>query len=229
MPELRRQHRDQMAALEERIIAMGSRVLDMLDEAMAALVTGDGDRGEGVVRADDEIDRMHAEVQEGIFRTLSLQAPVASELRLVSALIHANLHTERLGDLCVNIAKFARLVEDLPHDAELLAQFTEMSGHTRRVIARAMEALGRRDAAAARELPALDDPIDQLNRGLFKRLVQLAASDETKLDWAMRMVLVARYLERMGDHAVDIGEQVIFAVTGETVELQSNSPPASLG
>jgi phosphate transport system protein len=149
---------------------------------------------------------------------------VASELRLVAALLHVNVHLERMGDVCVNIAKFVKLVGDFPGEDELLRQIHEMGEHGKRVARRALEAFSARDLEAAYELPAMDDPLDQLNKGLFRRLVALAASDETRLDWAMRMVLVARNLERFGDHAVDIGEQAVFAVTGRMIELSSNSP-----
>lgn len=226
MVELRREYRGRLSQLEDRLLEMGNRVLDMVSEAMSALADGDVQRGAAVIRADDRLDRMYAAMQEEIFTTMALQAPVASELRLLGALLHANIHLERMGDLCVNIGKFVRLTEDLPTDPELMAQLLDMGQHARRVIARSLEAFARRDVDMVMELPELDDPLDRLNKGLFRRLVQLAAADETRLDWAMRMVLVARYLERLGDHAVDIGEQAIFAVTGEAVELASNSPPS---
>ncbi len=226
MPELRRDYRDRLTDLEDDLIAMGNRVLEMLAEAMTALGNHDQQRAAAVIRADDRIDAAYQRIQEGVLTTIALHAPVASELRLLSAFMHANIHLERMGDLCVNIGKFVALVEDFSDDPELMAQLQEMGQHARRVIGRSLEALARRDLELVHTLPELDEPLDQLNKGLFKRLVRLAAADETRLDWAMRMVLVARYLERLGDHAVDIGEQVIFAVTGESVELASNSPVA---
>ncbi len=224
MVELRREYRGRLSQLEDRLLEMGNRVLEMVSEAMSALADGDVQRGAAVIRADDRLDLLYSAMQEEIFTTMALQAPVASELRLLGALLHANIHLERMGDLCVNIGKFVQLTQDLPADPELMAQLQEMGHHARRVIARSLEAFARRDVDMVMELPGLDDPLNRLNKGLFRRLVQLAAADETRLDWAMRMVLVARYLERLGDHAVDIGEQAIFAVTGEAVELTSNSP-----
>ncbi|MGH3665217.1 MAG: phosphate signaling complex protein PhoU [Egibacteraceae bacterium] len=224
MVELRREYRDRMTALEDDVLSMGHLVLDMLDEALRALAAQDTERAADVIRSDDRLDARYVDVQQQILTTLALQAPVASELRLLSAFIHANIHLERMGDLCVNIAKFVQLAEPFDHDPDLLDQLQEMGGHARRLISRSLDAVARRDLDIVRQLPELDEPIDQLNKGLFRRLVQLAADDETRLDWAIRMVLVARYIERIGDHAVDIGEQVIFAVTGEQVELASNSP-----
>jgi phosphate transport system protein len=222
--ELRAGHREHLVQLEDRVLAMGDRVLDMMTQAMDALERRDQELGRAVIAMDDALDHEYAAVQDGILTTLALQAPVASELRLVAALLHVNVHLERMGDVCVNIAKFVKLLADFPGEDELLRQIHEMGEHGKRVARRALEAFSARDLEAAYELPAMDDPLDQLNKGLFRRLVALAASDETRLDWAMRMVLVARNLERFGDHAVDIGEQAVFAVTGSMVELSSNSP-----
>lgn len=225
MPKLRRHFRDRLATLEDDVLGMGQRVLDMLSEVMAALDDRDVARADQVIRADDRVDEIFRGVQAEVLTTLALEAPVASELRVVNALIHVNLHLERVGDLCVNTALFVRQVEHLLDDPGLMAQFQEMGQHAARVVASSLESFARRDADAARAVAVLDDPIDRLNKGLFRRLVELAAADEERLDWAMRMVLVARYLERIGDHGVDIAEQTIFVVTGETVELASNSPP----
>jgi len=222
--ELRAGHREHLVQLEDRVLAMGDRVLDMMTQAMDALERRDQELGRAVIAMDDALDHEYAAVQDGILTTLALQAPVASELRLVAALLHVNVHLERMGDVCVNIAKFVKLLADFPGEDELMRQIHEMGEHGKRVARRALEAFSARDLEAAYELPAMDDPLDQLNKGLFRRLVALAASDETRLDWAMRMVLVARNLERFGDHAVDIGEQAVFAVTGRMIELSSNSP-----
>ena len=223
MAMLRRSFHDRLAAIEDELLSMGEQVDVMIEQVLEALRNHDVELAAQVIRADDRIDASYYRVQEEALTTLALQAPVAGDLRLVSALLHANLHLERIGDLCVNIAKFVQQVERLMDDAELTAQLHEMGGHSRRVVRRALESFSRRDVEAARQLPVLDDPIDQLNKGLFRRLVKLAADDQL-LDWAMRMVLVARYLERIGDHAVDIAEQTIFLVTGEAIELTSNSP-----
>lgn len=224
MTELRREYRDRMTGLEDDLLAMGNRVLEMLAEAMTALAERDRQRAESVIRADDRLDALYEQVQAGVFTVMALQSPVASELRLLSAFMHSNIHLERMGDHCVTIGKFVILTEEFSDDPELGAQLQEMGQHARKLVTRSLEALARRDLDLVATLPELDDPLDQLNKGVFMRLVRLAAGDETRLDWAMRMVLVARLLERIGDHAVDIGEQVIFAVTGNTVELASNSP-----
>ena len=224
MAKLRRDYREGLSGLEDRIISMGARVVEMLSEAMGALAGHDAERAAAVIRTDDLLDEQYEDVHETILTLLALQAPVATELRLLSAFLHCNIHLERMGDLCVNIARIVSLVNPDTEDPELMAQVQEMAQHARRVIDRALESLVQRDLDLVATLPVLDDPIDKLNRGLFKRMVHKAIVEEEKLDWAMRMVLVSRYLERMGDHAVDIGEQVHFIVTGDNIELASNSP-----
>ena len=224
MAKLRREYREGMSGLEDRILSMGSRVIEMLTESMEALAAHDVERAAAVIRADDVLDEQYEDVHDTILTLLALQAPVATQLRLLSAFIHCNIHLERMGDLTVNIAKIVSWIDQDAEDSELMAQVQEMAQHARRVIERALEALAKRDLDMVAELPGMDDPIDKLNRGLFKRMVRLAIVEESKLDWAMRMVLVSRYLERMGDHAVDIGEQVHFIVTGDNIELASNSP-----
>ena len=222
--QMRRDFYEKLAAIEDTLLTMGDDVLEMASEAMAALADRDIPRAEAVIRADDRVDAKSNEVEQEIFTLLALQSPVAGELRLLQAFVHTNVHLERMGDQCVNIAKFVALTESMHDDPELSDQLQEMGGHARRVVSQTLAALRGRDVALARQLPEFDEPVDRLNKGLFKRLAQIAASDETKLDWAMRMVLVSRYLERLADHAVDVGEQVIFAETGERPELSSNSP-----
>ncbi len=224
MPKLRHEYRDRLASLEDDLLSMGARVLDMVDACVDALARHDTEAAQAVIRSDDPLDAAYNAFEDGVLTTIALQGPVASELRLLTAFLHTNVHLERMGDLCVNISKFVLLVEDYAHDPELMAQLQEMGGHAHRVIARSLDALSRRDLDLVLSLPRLDEPLDQLNKGLFARLVRLAATDEQRLDWAVSMVLVARYLERLGDHAVDIGEQVHFMVTGRRVELASNSP-----
>jgi phosphate transport system protein len=143
---------------------------------------------------------------------------VAKDLRLVAGVLHINSHIERMGDLCVNMAKFVRITKDYPPVPGIQATLTEMGGHAQKMVAAAMTCFIRRDLELAERLPILDQPLDRLNAEVFRQIERAAADDRT-LEWASRMVLVARYLERIGDHSVDIGEQVVFIVTGEVKEL----------
>ncbi len=214
MPELRRNFHEHLRVLEDDILGMGQRVLRMLAGAMAALQRRRGDEADAVIAADDQVDAVYRATQESVLTMLALEAPVASELRLVTALMHTSIRLERVGDLCVNIARYARQSGELAGDAEVRRVLEEMGTHARRLLERSLQSLAHRDVALALQLAELDDPLDRLNAGLPPRLVQLGAGDAQRLDWAFHTVLVGRYLERIGDHAVAIGQQVVFYASG---------------
>ncbi len=155
-----------------------------------------------------------------ILRTLALEAPVAKDLRLLAGVLHVNSHIERMGDLCVNMARFVKLAGHDQPDPEIQSTLTEMGEHARNLLATALGCFARRDVELAERLPIIDQPLDELNELVFRQLESLPAGPGSSPGpWASRMVLVARYLERIGDHSVDIGEQVVFIVTGEVREL----------
>jgi phosphate transport system protein len=203
-----------LEGLEAKLLQMGQLVQSQLDRTLEALASFDTTLADEVIVRDDQIDRSYVEVEQEILRTLALQAPVAKDLRLVAGVLHINSHIERMGDLCVNMAKFVRIAKDYPPVPEIQSMLVEMGGHAQRMVAAAMTCFARRDLELAERLPILDQPL-----GEVFRQIERAAADDRTLEWASRMVLVARYLERLGDHSVDIGEQVVFIVTGEVKEL----------
>jgi phosphate transport system protein len=207
-----------LEGLEAKLLQMGQLVQSQVDRTLEALNSFDTTLADEVIVRDDQIDRTYVEVEQEILRTLALQAPVAKDLRLVAGVLHINSHIERMGDLCVNMAKFVRITKDYPPVPEIQATLTEMGGHAQRLVAAAMTAFARRDVELAERLPIMDQPLDRLNSQVFMQ-IERAGEDDRALEWASRMILVARYLERLGDHSVDIGEQVVFIVTGEVREL----------
>jgi phosphate transport system protein len=206
-----------LEGLEAKLLQMGQLVQSQLDRTLEALSRFDTTLADEVIVRDDQIDQSYVEVEQDILRTLALQAPVAKDLRLVAGVLHINSHIERMGDLCVNMAKFL-ITKDHPTVPEIHAALVEMGGHAQRMVAAAMTCFARRDLELAERLPIYDQPLDRLNAEVFRQ-IERAAGDDRTLEWASRMVLVARYLERIGDHSVDIGEQVVFIVTGEVKEL----------
>jgi phosphate transport system protein len=158
---------------------------------------------------------------------MALQTPVAGDLRLISAILHSNLHLERIGDMAVNIAKIYLSVRDLPTSQSIQAHIREMEDVVRPMIRTAMEAFRRRDLELCLRLPEMDDPVDRLNLGMYKEVAALAGDPEL-LNWGLRMILVARQLERVGDHSVDIAEQVGFLITGEFREFTDASHPVDI-
>jgi phosphate transport system protein len=208
----------ELTELKARLVELGAMVQIQLDHALAALATGDPDAVEGIVGGDQQINQLSAEIDWGLLRTLACQAPVASDLRLVAGLLHVNEHLERMGDLCVNLARAIPELVEWPPPADVQAALAQMGAAVRQVVNAALACFADSDSAGAERLPALDAAVDQLNDGIFHQLEQI--NDPTAVAWATRLVLVARFLERLGDQAVDVGEQVCFIVTGEVRELQ---------
>jgi phosphate transport system protein len=206
------------------VVELGERADDMLGAALTALRDGDVGASAHVVLADGVVDRLDEQVQQGVVATIARHGPMGRDLRLLTALLRTSLHLERMGDYAVNVARAAERSAPFPADPELAAQLGEMGELAREVGRRAVQAFVHTDAELAATVPALDDGVDRLNVGIFHRLVRLAAEDEQRLEWATRMILVARLLERYGDHGVDLAEQTVYVVTGRTVEFSSNDP-----
>lgn len=204
---------DELSTAERGLLSEGSLVREQLARVMDALGRTDRELAQVVIADDDRVDDIYLATDARILNLIALQAPVASDLRLVSALLHSNVHLERIGDLCVNVAKFVLNDHDRPADAPLLATLEEMGVRAGEMIEIALRALSARDVDLAETLPEKDDSIDLLNRQMLEQLASVAGEPD-RLEWAMRLLLVARYLERIGDHAVDIGEQTSFLVTG---------------
>jgi phosphate transport system protein len=190
--------------------------------AVAALVDHDADLADEVIAFDDEVDERYFAIEEGIQELLARQTPVASDLRLVLAVLHVNLHLERAADYCVTIAKLVKLAPDIPGHPELVEGFREMGARAEEMIAIAMDAFSKRDVAEAESLVELDELIDRANRRIVQHVLSLGADPQLQ-EWGLRMMIVSRCLERIGDHAVDIGERVAYLVTGEFREFTDAS------
>lgn len=213
---------EQLERVELDLLSMGELASTAVQRSVEALVRHDTAAAEAVIRDDDPIDELYLRIDGGVLEMLALQSPVATQLRLVSAILHSCLHLERIGDQAVNIAKLFLATQDLPPSQTLLQQLDEMGGHVVTMIRTAMEAMRTRDLELCLKLPKMDDPVDRLNRGTHLEALKLA-EDPRALDWGLHMNLAARALERVGDNAVDIGEQVGFLITGEFREFTDAS------
>jgi len=213
---------EELGELETALQTEGELVLRSLRGAVEAVCTQDTELAGEVIAFDDEIDEIYIDIETGIEQLLARQTPVATDLRLVLAALHSNLHLERMGDLCVTIAKLTKLTEGLPVDQALLEGFREMGERAEQMIRVALESVRLRDRERAESLLELDELIDRANRRVVKHLLALGSSEEER-EWGLRMILVSRCLERVGDHAVDIGEQSAFLVTGEFREFTDAS------
>jgi phosphate transport system protein len=205
---------EELGKLEEQALGGLDLVSATLDRVLEALEHQDVELASLVIADDDRIDGRYLEVHQGILSLLALQAPVAGDLRLVAALLHVIKHVERMGDQCVNIAKLIPLSgNEPPVQREILERVEEMGRLARSEVRQSKQAFELRDLALAEDLVRQDEQINRLNREIF-RLALDAGDDPDVREWAMHMILVARALERIGDNAVDVGEQTAFVVTG---------------
>jgi len=204
---------EELEKRELRLLALGELAGNAVQKAVEAVLEHDDDAAEAVVVGDDEIDAIYLELDHEMLALLALQAPVAADLRLISVIMHSSLHLERIGDQAVNVAKVYQVSSNLPRNATIVQQIGEMGDIVVDMVRVAMDALRRRDLELCTRLPKMDDPVDRLNRNMHFEVAKLA-DDPKALEWGMHMNLAARALERVGDNAVDIGEQVAFVVSG---------------
>jgi phosphate transport system protein len=216
---------DELAQLEAAIQEEGDLVLRALRSALNALARGDDELAEEVIAFDDEIDRRYLAIETGVQSLLARQTPVATDLRLVLAMLRVNLHLERMADYCVTVAKLTQLMGGLDvSDDRILDSLGDMGQRAEQMIRVALDALSDRDAEKARSLQDLDELIDRANRRATEDVLSLGDSPEER-EYGLRMLVISRCVERIGDHAVDIGEQVAYLVTGELQELTDASHP----
>jgi phosphate transport system protein len=213
---------EELDRLEANLQEESDLVLRSLRGALNALQQQDAELADEVVAFDDEVDERYLAIGQGIEQLLARQTPVAVDLRLVLAVLHINLGLERMADLCVTISKLTKLTADLENDPTLIDAFEEMGSRAEEMIRVSMRSFAERDAAAAETLPDLDELIDRANRRVVEHILDL---DRELREWGLRMIVVSRCLERIGDHAVDIGEQTAYLVTGEFREFTDASHP----
>ena len=228
MSDTTRSHfQEELAGLERSALGGLELVASALDRALETIQNQDVELAGMVIADDDRIDGRYLEVHQGILSLLALQAPVAGDLRVVAALLHVIKHVERMGDQCVNMAKLVPLAgHQPPADPRMLELIQRMGDQARRQVVQCGQAFERRDVEMAEDLVRQDDEIDRLNREVFHTALELG-DDADRREWAMHMMLVGRCIERIGDNAVDIGEQTAFVVTGLFREFEDASHPVA--
>jgi phosphate transport system protein len=227
--EARVEFHERLEELERQTLGTADIAVEALDQAIEAVLNRDEELASMVVENDDAIDGRYLEVHQGILSLLARQAPVASDLRLVSALLHVIVHIERMGDLCVNIAKLVPLMgEGPPNGKDILDKIDAAGAQARDQIKQAQLAFRDRNLKLAEDLVIQDDLIDRLNREVFNAAVEIGGIDPDIREWAAHMMLIARYIERIGDHTVDVGEQIAFVISGLFREFTDASRPDSV-
>jgi phosphate transport system protein len=223
---VRKPFHEELEQLEADLQEEGDLVLRALRSALNALGRGDDELADEVIGFDDEIDRRYLAIETGVQSLLARQTPVAIDLRLVLAVLRVNLHLERMADYCVTVAKLTKLMGGLGvSDERILGSLEDMGRRAEQMIRVALDAFAERDVEKAKSLNDLDDLIDRANRDAVSDMLLLGISPEER-EYGLRMLVVSRCVERIGDHAVDIGEQIAYLVTGEFRELTDASHPA---
>jgi phosphate transport system protein len=225
MPEVRTEYQQELDNLEASALGGLDLVSSSLSRTLEAIEHQDIELAQIVVADDDRIDGRYLEVHQALITLLATQSPVATDLRLISAMLHVLKNIERMGDQCVNICKVIPMPGHAPPaDQEMVKLILTMGAHTKSLISQAKRAFEERNVEMARDLVARDDVVDELNRECFQ-LALAIGDDADQREWAMTMLLTARAIERIADNAVDIGEQVAFVVTGLFREFEDASHP----
>jgi phosphate transport system protein len=201
-------------ALEASLQEQGALVLRALRGAVDALETQDVELCDEVVAFDDEVDTRYHEIEKSVELLLAQQSPVATDLRLVLAVLHNSIHLERIGDQSVTIAKLTKLAAGLEPRSDLVEGLRDMGARAEEMVRIALDSFRERDVERARSLHDLDELIDRTNRKVTDAVLTMA-SFPGQQEWGMRMIIVSRCIERVGDNAVDMGEQTVFLVTGD--------------
>lgn len=210
---MREQFTQELDDLQAEVVDIVGAVATATRLAVGSLVGGDIDAANRVLHGDDEIDRRCLGIEERVLETIATQFPVARDLRLLQSLTFIAMHLERMADLAVNIAKATRRTAGRKGPQTLYDLIQAQGNLVYRVLDTMREALANHDLELARKLPELDEPIDHLYKQFFRELARL--HEEEEIEWASSMVLASRYLERIADNAVDIGERIAYLVTGE--------------
>lgn len=223
-PHIRRRLDHDLRDLKVMIRTMGAAAQNMFERSLDGIINHHPEVFDVVIASDDEVDDYYMEIERRILDVLSLQAPVASDLRFITALLHVSLHLERVADMSVNIAKIGSLISHLPRNEAVVTTIKEMGGIALTMIEASMDAFANRDLELCLELPTMDDPVDRLNRGIIQEILPMC-NDMRLLEWGMQIHVVSRQIERVADHAVDIAEQTAFLITGEFREFTDASHP----
>lgn len=204
---------DQLDAIFDDLAGIARRVQTAIGRATTALMTGDASIAEEVISGDIEIDRARDKVEEDAFNILSLQQPVATDLRTIVAALRMVAELERMGDLSVHVAKVARLrVPDVAVPEEIRPTVSRMATVAEAMVSSVCDVIATRDVEAAIALGRDDEEMDQLRRTSFAEL--LSDDWDHGVEAAVDIALLGRYYERIADHAVSVANRVVFVVTG---------------
>ncbi len=216
--ELRKGFHQDLEQARDEFVHLAASVTELIPRATAVLLDGDLEGAEYIIRNDDEIDARSLDLEELCYRIIALQAPVATDLRQVVALLRMVADVERSADLTVNLCKAARRIYGHPLDPKLRGIISAMGGQAETLYNAAIEAFTANDLAKASAIDDMDSYLDGLQKQFVQAIFESHAGDRIDLQVAVQLAMVARFFERIGDHAVNIGERVRYVISGELPE-----------
>lgn len=216
MERVVRHFQEELGALQERLLAMGGFAEERVREAVQSLALRDAALVDRVLAGDEPINDLHIEIDDRCFKLLALHQPMAADLRAIVAAVKINTDLERVGDLAVNIAEAAKRYLQHPPVKPLL-DIPRMGDIAQRMLRDALDAFVKRDTALAEAVLAADDELDALKSQIFRELLTFMLQDPVTIEPALDLILVSRHLERIGDHATNVAEDVIFLVSAKDV------------
>ena len=215
----RKSFHEELEELVQEVVRMGCLVETAVHKSLDALLEPNAALAEEVIKEDDVIDEMNMNIEERSLHMLARQQPVAADLRLISSILKIVIHLERMGDYAFNVAKISRRLNKGDEAEQILDIITEMSKKTKEVTTASIKVFKERDLELAHMLPDMDADIDEAFKRLIRELGVCLSDEACPPNWSTSIILASRNIERMADHAVDIGEQVIYMITGEMEEL----------
>ncbi len=221
MQELRKEFHQDLDEARDELVRVAQSVAEMIPRGTAVLLDGDLEGADYLIRSDDEIDARSLDLEDHCYRILALQSPVATDLRKVVSLLKMVADVERSADLVCNICKGARRIYGHDLDEKLRAIIADMGLQSKQLFDAAIESLIDNDAAKAAALDDMDSYLDSLQRQFVEAIFQCHADEAIDLQVAVQLAVIARFYERIGDHAVNIAERVRYIITGELPELKA--------
>ena len=211
-----RHFHEELDTLKQTLLAMGGLVEDQIRRVMSALLQGDDTLAQEVIERDQEVNAYDVEVDETCVNLLALHQPAASDLRFITTTMKIVTDLERIGDQAVNIAQ--RVLE-LNREPQLkpYLDLPRMAERAQRMVKESLDAFVRRDTQSARRVRAEDAEVDALREQIFRELLTYMMEDPRTIPRAIRLILISRFLERIGDHATNIAEMVVYMVEGKMI------------
>ena len=223
MERVVRHFQEELDTLKERLLAMGGLAEERVREAVRALTERDPAALDAVMAGDEPLNEFHIEIDDRCFKLLALHQPMAADLRVIVSALKINTDLERVGDLAVNIGEAGkRYIQHAP--VKPLIDIPRMGELAQKMLRDALDAFVRSDQALAEAVLAADDTLDALKTQIFRELLTYMLNNTATIEPALDLILISRHLERIGDHATNVAEDVIFILSARDVRHQGSEP-----